>query len=80
MNRINIELSEFDVKLILDILEEQYYNSRKDTMVEAEWVRQEDNSYIFIPKHSDYVDTKKSKQIKSTMSFIKKQLENYVSD
>lgn len=77
MNRINIELGEFDVKLILDILEEQYRNSRKDTVIEAEWVRQEDNSCIFVPRHLAHVDTKKSKQIKSTMSFIKKQLENF---
>lgn len=76
MNRINIELGEFDVKLILDILEKQYDNSRKETVIEAEWVHQEDNSTIFVPRHLAYVDTKTSKQIKSTINYIKKQLNN----
>lgn len=74
--RINLELGEFDVKLILSVLEEKYISSRREVVVDSKWVTQENNCSMFVPKHLEYVETKESKRLKSTINYIKRQINN----
>ena len=70
MDKINLELGTFDVKLILDTLEKAYSDSLKDRWVNSYWKENGD----FEPGKWVKTETKNSKRLKSTMDFIKRQI------
>ena len=49
-----------------------YYNSRREVRVEAHWDR---NSMTSVPAHTEWVETKESKQLKSTIKYIEMQMQ-----
>lgn len=71
--RVNLELGQFDIELILKTLKKAYYNSRREVKVDSQWVR---NGLVtdFVPSHTEWVETKESKQLKSTIKYIEKQI------
>lgn len=73
MERINLELGQFDVKLILKTLEEAYNKSLKQIWVEPHWVKGSTCS-DFEPGHWEGEETKESKRLKSTINYIKRQI------
>lgn len=69
MSRVKLELGQFDIELILKTLKKAYYNSRREVKVDSQWVRND-----FVPSHTEWVETKESKQLKSTIKYIEKQI------
>lgn len=78
MERMNLELGKFDVDLILKTLNDAYNQSIKEVRVDAKWVQVSENGEPshneFIPSHTEFIETKESKRLKSTINYIKKQL------
>lgn len=73
MSRVNLELGKFDVELILKTLKKAYLKTLNEVKVDSHWVRN-DLSMEFVSSHTEWVETKESKQLKSTIKYIEKQI------
>jgi len=75
MSRINLELGQFDVELILKVLKDARIKAMKEEYVGPHWVRNSDCSE-FEHGHWTSVETKESRRLKSTINFIEKQIDD----